>query len=191
MAWQGNFGDRDGIKSIILEAVADQSLHIWHIYFGLHGSNNDLNVLDRSPLIRDLLSGAACDMTFKVNGQVDNRYYLLADGIYLQWSCFVQNIHNPQDEKMKHFAKRQGACRKDVERYFDILQVRFAIIRNPCRQWGMQGISDIMFTCCILHNMILDDKNGVQGLENVLGAAFDDNMPIERGLIFEQFLEDT
>jgi hypothetical protein len=90
----------------MLEAVADQNLHIWHIYFGLPGSNNDLNVLDRSPLIRDLLRGAACDMTFAVNGQLYNRYCLLADGIYPQWSFFVQGIHNPEDEKMKQFAKR-------------------------------------------------------------------------------------
>jgi hypothetical protein len=191
VAWQGDFGDRDGKKSIILEAVADQSLHIWHIYSGLPGSNNDLNVLDRSPLIHDLLNGAACDMTFEVNEQVYNRYYLLADGIYPQWSCFVQSIHNPHDEKMKHFAKRQEACRKDVERCFGVLQAQFAIIRIPCRQWGMQGISDIMFACCILHNMILDDENGIQGLENVFGAALDNNVPIERILTFEQLLEDT
>jgi len=191
VAWQGDFGDRNGKKSIILEAVADQSLHIWHIFFGLPGSNNDLNVLDRSPLIHDLLTGAACDITFEVNGHEYNRYYLLADGIYPQWSCFVQSIHNPQDEKMKHFAQRQEACRKDVERCFGVLQARFAIIRNPCRQWGMQGISDIMFACCILHNMIIDDESGVDGLENVLGASFDDNEPMERGLTLGQLLEDT
>jgi hypothetical protein len=32
LAWQDDFGDRDGNESIILEAVADQSLHIWHIF---------------------------------------------------------------------------------------------------------------------------------------------------------------
>jgi hypothetical protein len=37
IAWQGDFGDRDGDKSIILEALADQSLHIWHVLFGLQG----------------------------------------------------------------------------------------------------------------------------------------------------------
>jgi hypothetical protein len=34
VAWQGDFGDRDGKNSIILEAIADQSLHIWHIFLG-------------------------------------------------------------------------------------------------------------------------------------------------------------
>ena len=32
VAWQGNYGDREGKRFIILEAVADQSLHIWHIF---------------------------------------------------------------------------------------------------------------------------------------------------------------
>jgi len=33
--------------------------------------------------------------------------------------------------------------------------------------------------------MILDDESGVQGLKNVFGAAFEDNVPMERGLTFE------
>ena len=86
--------------------------------FGLPGSNNDLNVLDRSSLIHNMLTGEASDFTFEVNGKEYNRYYLLADGIYPQWSCFVQSIHKPGDEKRKNFAKRQEACRKDVERCF-------------------------------------------------------------------------
>jgi len=38
-------------KSIILEAVANQSLWICYTYFGMLGSNNDINVLDRSHLL--------------------------------------------------------------------------------------------------------------------------------------------
>ena len=34
VAWQRDFGDRDGKKSIILEAIANQSLYIWHIFLG-------------------------------------------------------------------------------------------------------------------------------------------------------------
>jgi hypothetical protein len=33
-----------------------------------------------------------------------------------------------------------------------------AINQNPYRQWSMDTIADIMFACCILHNMILDDE---------------------------------
>ena len=191
VAWQGNYGDREGRRSIILEAVADQSLHIWHVVFRLPGSNNDLNVLDRSPLIHDMLVGEASELTFEVNGQEYNMYYLLADGIYPPWSCFVQSIHEPDDEKRKHFASRQEACRKDVERAFGVLQARFSIIRNPCRQWSLDTIADIMFACVIHHNMIMDDEHDVPGLENVVGNAAVDNVPMRRGITLDQFTRHT
>jgi hypothetical protein len=105
VAWQGQYQDKDGVRSIILEAIADQSLWIWHAFFGLPGGNNDINVLDRSPLVANLLGGEGSDMSFEVNGHVYSRYYLLADGIYPQWSCFLQPIHQPQGEKKEHYTK--------------------------------------------------------------------------------------
>ena len=102
VAWQCEFGDRDGNNSIILEAIADQSLHIWHMFFEISGSNNDVNVLDRSPLIHNMLTSEASDMTFEVNDEEYKRYHLLADDIYLLWSCFIQSIHMSGDEKRKH-----------------------------------------------------------------------------------------
>jgi hypothetical protein len=185
VAWQGDFGDRDGKKSIILEAIADGGLHIWHAFFGLPGSNNDVNVLDRSPLVHNR------DMHYVVNGCEYDRYYLLTDGIYPEWSCFIQSIHMPQDEKRAHFAERQEAVRKDVERCFGVLQARFAIIRNPCRHWSMAIISDIMFTCCILHNMILEDEENVEGLEDIIPELQADDVPMERGLTFQQLVSST
>jgi hypothetical protein len=166
-------------------------LHIWHIFFGLPGSNDDLNVFNRSPLIYNMITSEASDFTFEVNGKEYNRYYLLADGIYPQWSCFVQSIHEPGDEKRKHFAKRQEACRKDVERCFGVLQARFSIIRNPCRQWSMDTKSDIMFACCILHNMILEDERDVPGLENIISGLVDENVSLRRGLSFEALINHT
>jgi hypothetical protein len=72
-----------------LEAIADGGLHIWHAFFGIPGSNNDLFVLDRSPLVQNVLISQARDMHFTINGYVYDRYYLLTDGIYPEWSCFV------------------------------------------------------------------------------------------------------
>ena len=82
VAWQGDFRDGDGKNSIILEAIADKNLHLWHMFFGIFGSNNDVNIFDWSPLIHNILTNEASDMTFEVNGQDYKRYCLLADGIY-------------------------------------------------------------------------------------------------------------
>jgi hypothetical protein len=158
VAWQGQFQDKDKDRSIILEAVADQSLWIWHACFGMPGGNNDINVLDRSPFITNLLKGDSSGMQFQINGHTYNRYYLLADGIYPQWSCFVQPIHAPQGEKKEHFTKLQSALRKDVERAFGVLQARFEIVKNPCKQRDLESITNVMFCCIILHNMVVQDE---------------------------------
>jgi hypothetical protein len=133
IAWQGQFQDKDKKRFVILEAIADQSLWIWHSFFGLPGGNNDINILDRSPIVRDMLSGDGRHLNFMVNGYVYPHYYLLMDGIYPPWACFVQTIHEAQEEKKNHFAKMQEGARKDVERAFGVLQARWEILRNLCR----------------------------------------------------------
>ena len=52
----------------------------------------------------------------------------------------------------------QEAARKDVERAFGVLQSRWAIVRGPARSWYKKNIKDIMYTCIILHNMIVEDE---------------------------------
>lgn len=52
---------------------------------------------------------------------------------------------------------QQEACRKDVERAF--FQSRFAIVAGSSRFWKKEVLHDIMATCIILHNMIIDDEH--------------------------------
>jgi hypothetical protein len=52
----------------------------------------------------------------------------------------------------------QAALRKDVERAFGMLQVRWKIVKNPVCQWDLDTISNIMYCCIILHNMIVQDE---------------------------------
>ncbi|GJU55951.1 ALP1-like protein isoform X1 [Tanacetum coccineum] len=53
---------------ILLEAVASQDLWKWHAFFGVAGSNNDINVLYQSPLFNDLKTGRAPEIPFVANG---------------------------------------------------------------------------------------------------------------------------
>jgi hypothetical protein len=155
-AWAGQYLDKDHLKTIILEAICTYDLWIWHGFFGMSGTNNDINVLDNSPVLHDYLSSEAKDLSFNVNGQHYPGYYLLTDSIYPKWNIFVQTIIQPQDEKKKHFAKMQEAVRKDVERCFGVLQMRWGIIQQASRQWDLGTIKDIVMACIILHNMIIE-----------------------------------
>ncbi|KAI5018988.1 hypothetical protein ZWY2020_043876 [Hordeum vulgare] len=158
-AWRGQFTRGDhGVPTMILEAVASYDLRIWHAYFGVAGSNNDINVLNKSPLFVQELKGEAPRVQFIVNGRQYNQGYYLADGIYPEWAVFVKTIALPQIEIDKLFARHQEGARKDVERAFGVLQSRFNIVRRPAKLWKRASVGKIMEACIILHNMIIEDE---------------------------------
>jgi hypothetical protein len=80
---QGQFQNKDWNRSITLKAIVNKSFFFWHTFFSLLNGNNDINILDRSPLIHNLLVGVNNDFNFIVNETTYPHYYLLTDGIYL------------------------------------------------------------------------------------------------------------
>jgi hypothetical protein len=144
--------------TIILEAVASYDRWIWHAFFGVAGSNNDINVLNHSPLFTDVLRGEAPAVNFTVNGHEYNRGYYLADGIYPSWLVFMKGITLPQCEKHQVFTNTQAAWRKDVECSFGLLKSRFNIIAVPGRSYLQRTLGLIMRAYVILHNIIIDDE---------------------------------
>lgn len=114
--------------------------------------------MESSHLFSNLAQGIAPPVHYTIQGKEYNMGYYLADGIYPKWSTIVQTIHEPIGAKKKYFAARQEACRKDVERAFGVLQSRFAIVKGSVRFWKKEDLHNIMTTCIILHNMIIEDE---------------------------------
>jgi hypothetical protein len=52
VADQGQYAGKEKEPTIILEAVATHNLWIWHAFFGLPGTLNNISVLDQSPIFR-------------------------------------------------------------------------------------------------------------------------------------------
>nr|XP_051190910.1 uncharacterized protein LOC127304252 [Lolium perenne] len=165
VAHAGQF-TRGDIKhpTIILEAVASYDRWIWHAFFGVAGSNNDINVLNQSSLFTDVLRGEAPVVNFTVNGHEYHYGYYLADDIYPSWS--VSGVTLPQSEKHRVFTAAQSAHHKDVECVFGVLKVRFNILAVPGRSYSRRTLGLIMRACVILHNMIIDDERGTN-LDNI------------------------
>ncbi|XP_020395832.1 protein ALP1-like [Zea mays] len=157
-AWRGQFCGRNGRASMILEAVATYDLWIWHAFFGMPGTNNDVNVLHRSHVFDPITTGRMPPVNYTVNGNAYNFGYYLADGIYPNWPTFVKAIRHPYEEKKVYFTQMQESCRKDIERAFGVLQARWAVLRGPAYGWDRNRLTEIMTACIIMHNMIVEDE---------------------------------
>jgi hypothetical protein len=75
----------NGACNVVLEALADQDLWIWHALFGMTGSHNDINVLQCSDVFQMLIEGNAPLVQFEINGHQYDKGYYLVDGIYPRW----------------------------------------------------------------------------------------------------------
>lgn len=168
-ALKGQFSGKEGKPSIVLEVVADYRLWIWHFYFGSAGSNNDINIVDSSPLVnRQVLQSSVYDaFSYTLAGKEFQQLYYLVDGINPPYSCFIPTVSKPASPKDKHFAKQQESARKDVERTFGVLQRRFHILKRPSQIWYTKDMLFLIKACVILHNMIVEDEWGVEGLEEL------------------------
>ncbi|XP_016651515.1 PREDICTED: uncharacterized protein LOC103339459 [Prunus mume] len=80
-AWAGQFTGYKHKPTVVLEAVASYDTWIWHAFFGIAGSNNDINVLAHSPLFNDVVNEVSPHIQYVVNGNEYNMGYYLA-----QWA---------------------------------------------------------------------------------------------------------
>ena len=92
--------------TIVLKAVASYELWIWHAFFGMLGSNNDINVLDASNLFANLREGRGPPANYTIMGNHYNMGYYLADGIYPKWVTIVQSISHPLELAHEFFANK-------------------------------------------------------------------------------------
>ncbi|XP_008345149.2 uncharacterized protein [Malus domestica] len=57
--WASQFNGCHNKLTIVLEVVASYDTWIWHVFFGVPGSNNDINVLWSSHLLENVVNGWA------------------------------------------------------------------------------------------------------------------------------------
>ncbi|KAK9996092.1 hypothetical protein SO802_020778 [Lithocarpus litseifolius] len=85
VAWKCQYSGHLREPTSVLEAVASFDLWIWHAFFGLPRSNNDINILERSPVFSELEQGRAPAVNYSINGHEYTMGYYLVDGIYPKW----------------------------------------------------------------------------------------------------------
>jgi hypothetical protein len=120
---------------------------IWHAFFGVAGSNNDINVLNQSTPFIEELQRRAPRVQYTVNGNQYNTGYYLADGIYPEWAVFVKLIILPISDKDKLFAQEQEGARKDIERAFGVLKRQWCVLKRPARLYDRGQLENVVLAC--------------------------------------------
>ncbi|KAM3335942.1 hypothetical protein ACQJBY_030094 [Aegilops geniculata] len=151
--------------------MASQDIWIWHTFFDIAGSHNDIDVLQRSPVFVRLAEGNFPEVNVEINGHYYNKRHYLADG-----------------ERRKRFAQAQESARKDVERAFGVLQSQWGIIQYPARTWSTEKLWEVMTARVIMHNMIVENEHPDEIYDQVFQFQ-GDNVVSEHGGVttFAQF----
>ncbi|XP_022008315.1 uncharacterized protein LOC110907675 [Helianthus annuus] len=69
----------------------------------------------------------------------------------------INSIPYPHEVNEKKFKRQHEAARKDVERAFGVLKGKWGVLSRPMRARSVKKIRNVVYTCIILHNMILKD----------------------------------
>jgi hypothetical protein len=157
MARKGMYQGKGGKASVVLEAIADMDLRIWHADFGTPGSVNNITITWRSPMVTAFANGSfpPAGFHYDLGGRTCIRPYFLADGIYPEWPLFLKTIPTPSTPKARMFAQKQESFRKEVECTFGILRSRWHILQRPSLIMTVRRMQTIIYACIILHNLLV------------------------------------
>lgn len=87
------------------EAIATHVFWMWHFFFGMPESKNNINMLQLSPLFARLCAVEAHECNYTINDHAYNMGYYLCDGIYSPWVTFFKTIFKPRGNKKFTLAK--------------------------------------------------------------------------------------
>lgn len=98
--WRNQFiwGDQKQ-PTIILEVMVSYHLWILDAFVAPLGANNDINFLDKSPILNNIYLGKSYDVSFQANGTWYKHGYYLTDRIYLELAVFVKSLTCLNDNK--------------------------------------------------------------------------------------------
>jgi len=156
----GAYQSRKGKRGIVVEAVCDEDLRVWHLFVGAPCSLNDINVIQQSTLYLDVTGGRwpPRGTPFTINGRTRTLPYYLVDGIYPRYASLMSPHPKPSTEEQMTFNRLQEAIRKDVERLFGVLMKRFHVALHPGRYRSVSQLVKTYKAICILHNMCVESR---------------------------------
>jgi len=113
----GQYLDRKGKRSIVIETVCDEDLYIWNLFVGCPGASKDKNVLACSPLMLGVNAGVwpPRSYSYTLNGRSRRFLHYAADAGYPRYALFALPHPKPDTPRLVVYNRLQEAVRKNAE----------------------------------------------------------------------------
>ena len=169
-----NLGGKSSMTTRAFQITVNHRRRILATTAGMPGRWNDKTVVRFDGFINDIYRGLRYKKVCYYLEDCHNlmqKYcgaWILVDGGYLSWSCTVNPLKESSSIQATRWSKWAEAIRKDVECTFGILKGRWRILKTGVRLRNLEVVDDIWYTCCALHNMLLQfdglDKRWKEGI---------------------------
>jgi len=159
-ALAGQYKDRNGKISVVIETVCDEDLYIWHSFVGCPGTYNDKSVLVASPLILDVNDGTWPPRIYNytLNGRSRRLLFYAADQGYPRYAIFAQPYSKPDTPRRQVYNVLQEAVRKDAELLYAVWWSRWFITKYPARYMKLPRLINTAKAVATLYNMAVEHR---------------------------------
>ena len=152
---------KEGYPILAYSVTVDHHRRILGATRSNYGARNDKTIVRLDDYIMDVKNEIVHnDIEFDVliNGELVKMkgVYYLCDGGYHKWLCMMNPMKHTSDRAQRLCSEWVESVRKDVECCFGILKGRFGFLRHGIILQDDARIDLVSFTCCILHNIILE-----------------------------------
>lgn len=153
---------KEGYPTLSYEVTVDHSKRIIGVTQGHPGARNDKTIVKFDGFVSAIHDGTLYqNETFELLDEEgvpteQKGLYLIVDGGYHKWRCLQCPMKHTSKMKEALWSKWVESVRKDVECCFGILKGRFRCLKLPIFYQNKSVIDNMFFTCCILHNILLN-----------------------------------
>jgi len=153
---------KESYPSIAFQCISDFNRRIMGVSRAQYGTRNDKSIVRRDHNVNAIRSewySAVEWEYFTIDGEVrtDVGCYLICDNGYLRWPMSIcPYLHADKTSMEGYFSTNLESVRKDVECVFGIIKKRWKVLDHGFKFRSMAICEKIFFTCCCLHNEMLD-----------------------------------
>ena len=189
--YKNMYTGKEGFPSVAYEVVCTSRKFIQSVSCGHPGTRNDKHIVKTDPAVMELMDNNGwlnSKAWWHTHGEHGRKtffgVYLICDGGYHEWPCLMfPSKHGMPNSPEMRWSKNVESVRKDIEGVFGILKIRFRFLKNFNNLRDQSAIDDAITTCCILHNMMLENDGYLDenldpypgGLEECLARKFGKN----------------